>query len=267
MVMNTASYESSFRASMRKLLTVGTVVTLNGYCPGEGYVYEGESIISADPSDWSYDNTTLVVEKSSENSLVLYNTDGLWPDARYNLKSPITFDPENALLHYELELEADSKTSILLFCGGSTPDFFAEGQYIKINSLLAGVTISAGSGDIKGDGSTISGTLRFSDVEFPQGCYNEDGTVTLSGIKIFASGDANKKVVIRRMLVMTDTEVEESIPEETVSETESNTVASTEESVAITDKKSGNGLMLPITIAVAAVVISAVIVAVQLKKK
>ncbi|MBQ5841578.1 MAG: metallophosphoesterase [Clostridia bacterium] len=267
MIMNTASYESSFRASMRKVLTVGSVITLNGYLPGEGYVYEGESIISADPSDWSYDNTTLVVEKSSENSLVLYNTDGLWPDARYNLKSPITFDPENALLHYELELEADSKTSILLFCSGSTPASFAEGQYIKINSLLAGVTISAGSGDIKGDGSKISGTLDLSTVEFPDGCYNEDGTVTVSGIKIFASGKANTKVIINRLLISTNGDGEESDAEESIAADKSEADTSAQESVSDTDKGNKNNVVIPIVIVLIAVVAVAVLVTVKLKKK
>lgn len=266
MIMNTASYESSFRASMRKALTIGSVITLNGYLPGEGYVYEGESIISVDPSDWNYDNTTLVVEKSSESSLVLYNTNGLWPDARYNLKSPVTFDPENALLHYELEPEADSKTSILLFCGGSTPDSFTEGQYIKINSLLAGVTISAGSGDIKGDGSKISGTLDLSTVEFPDGCYNEDGTVTVSGIKIFASGEANTKVIINRLLVAANSDTEESDTEESTHEAESETVVSTQESDS--DNNNGkNGLIPCIIVAVTVIVIGTMVIAVKLKKK
>lgn len=267
MVINTASYESSFRASMRKVLTVGSVVTLNGYVPGEGYVYEGESIISTLPDHWNYDKATLVAENDSENALVLYNTNGLWPDARYTLASPITFDPANASLYYEIELEANSKTSILLFFNGSSPDAPVEGKYIKINSLLSGVTISAGSGDIKGDGSKISGTLKLSDVEFPQGCYNEDGTVTLSGIKIFTSGEANKKVIIRRLLVMTEDEGEESVPEETVSEAESESNVSVQESVPDTDKNGKGGLILPITIAVAAIVIGAVVVAVKLKKK
>lgn len=267
MIMNTASYESSFRASMRKALTIGSVITLNGYLPGEGYVYEGESIISVDPSDWNYDNTTLVVEKSSESSLVLYNTDGLWPDARYNLKSPVTFDPENALLHYELEPEADSKTSILLFCGGSTPDSFTEGQYIKINSLLAGVTISDGSGDIKGDGSKISGTLDLSTVDFPDGCYNEDGTVTVSGIKIFASGEANTKVIINRLLISTNGDDEASDAEESVSSDKSEADTSTQESVSDTDKSNKNNVVIPIVIVLIAVAAVAVLVTVKLKKK
>lgn len=267
LVINTASYESSFRASMRKVFTVGAVVTLNGYAPNEGYVYEGESIISTNPEDWKYDKSTLVAEKNADNALVLYNTDGKWPDARYTLESPVTFDPEEASLYYDLLIEKNSQTSILLFFNGSTADSPVEGQYIKLNSYLSGATISSGSGDVKGDGSVISGTLDLSTVEFPDGCYNDDGTLTLSGIKIFASGEADTKVIINRLLVMTESETEESIPDETVSEQESEDVVSNEESSSDTDKSGKSSLILPISIMAIAIVIGAVTVAVMLKKK
>ncbi len=271
MIMNSASYESSFRASMRRILTVGATVTLNGYVPNEGYVYEGESIISTVPSDWAYDKTVLVAENDSENALVFYNTDGLWPDARYNLVSPITFCPENASLYYELELEAGSKTSILLFFNDSSPDSPIEGQYIKINSMLSDVTISSGSGDIKGDGSAVNGTLCFSDAELPQDCYNEDGTVTLNGIKIFASGEANTKVTIRRLLIVTDNGSEESVPNEsvseTVSETEDESTVSEQESTGDSSNGSKNNAVLPIAVAVVAVAIVASVTYVIIKNK
>lgn len=160
---------------------------------------EDQSLISMDPADWVYEEDVMKLE-STDGALVLYNTDGQWPQAVYT-GDPITI-ASTAKISYDFTLEAGANTNILFFFKDSTADAFNEGEYVRLPDCVAGLNTDAGSGDIIGDGSAIKGELDVSKI--PESCYNEDGTLTLNCIKIFASGDANKKLTIRDLSVSTD---------------------------------------------------------------
>ena len=173
---------------------VGSSAAINGYVPEQGITLAGESVLSTDPADWTYDAGVMIVEQK-DGALVLSNNNGLWPDGTYTLDTPMTFDPKTAGLYYDFTIQKGNKTSMLLLIGN---------QYVKLNSYFAGVTISEGSGDVKGDGSAMVGTIAFADLPIPKSCYNDDGTVTLYGMQIYACGPANMTNFYRELRVIAD---------------------------------------------------------------
>ncbi|MBE6578418.1 MAG: hypothetical protein E7651_01260 [Ruminococcaceae bacterium] len=191
-----ADKSESYRQSLEEIFFPGASVALNGYIPEEGITKAGDSILSFDPADWKYDASVMMVEEQ-EGALVLSNNNGLWPDGTYTLPEPITFDPNTAALYYDLTVQNGGKTSILLLIGG---------QYVKLNSFFAGATISQNSGDVKGDGKPLTGSFSFASLPIPESCYNDDGTVTLRGVQIYACGTAGLTTTYRDLRVITDTE-------------------------------------------------------------
>ena len=187
-------YGKAYRDSLAEIFFQGVSVALDGYVPETGMTLSGESILSKDPADWVYDNSVMIVEQT-DDALVLSNNNGLWPDGTYTLDTPMTFDPKTAGLYYDFTIQKGNKTSMLLLIGN---------QYVKLNSYFAGVTISEGSGDVKGDGSAMVGTIAFADLPIPKSCYNDDGTVTLYGMQIYACGPANMTNFYRELRVIAD---------------------------------------------------------------
>ncbi|MBQ6905557.1 MAG: metallophosphoesterase [Clostridia bacterium] len=184
---------TTYRQSFEDIFFVGASAALSGYVPEVGIIQAGESILSKDPSDWSYDKSTMIA-KQKDDALVLSNNNGLWPDGKYTLPQPMTFDPEVSVLYYDFTIQNGGKTSILLLIGD---------QYVKLNSHFSGVTISQGSGDVKGDGSNTTGTLSFNSLDIPKSCYNDDGTVTLYGMQIYACGTKELTTSYRDFRVIT----------------------------------------------------------------
>ncbi len=187
-------YGKAYRDSLAEVFFQGVSVALDGFVPETGMTLSGESVLSKNPADWVYDDSVMTVEQK-DNALVLSNNNGLWPDGKYTLDTPMTFDPKTAGLYYDFTIENGNKTSMLLLIGN---------QYVKLNSYFAGVTISQGSGDVKGDGSATVGTIAFADLPIPESCYNDDGTVTLYGIQIYACGAANLTNFYRELRVIAD---------------------------------------------------------------
>lgn len=184
---------TTYCQSFEDIFFVGASAALSGYVPEVGIIQAGESILSKDPSDWSYDKSTMIA-KQKDDALVLSNNNGLCPDGKYTLPQPLTFDPEVSVLYYDFTIQNGGKTSILLLIGD---------QYVKLNSHFSGVTISQGSGDVKGDGSNTTGTLSFNSLDIPKSCYNDDGTVTLYGMQIYACGTKDLTTSYRDLRVIT----------------------------------------------------------------
>ncbi len=58
----------------------------------------------------------MQLENGEDGSLVLYNTDGQYPAAFYDLASPLTvLDPATAKLSYDFTVDTGSSTNIILF--------------------------------------------------------------------------------------------------------------------------------------------------------
>ena len=191
-----AGKSETYRQSLGEIFFEGASVALSGYIPEEGVTQAGDSILSLDPADWKYDASVMMVEER-DGALVLSNNNGLWPDGTYTLPEPMTFDPNTAVLCYDLTVQNGGKTSILLLIGG---------QYVKLNSHFAGATISQNSGDVKGDGNPLTGSFSFASLPIPESCYNPDGTVTLQGVQIYACGTANLTTTYRELRVITGTD-------------------------------------------------------------
>ena len=163
-------------------------------------------ILSMDKNDWAELPDTganpagsLVIENGADGALVFYNTNGGYPCAGYVPAEGITFDPAEARLEYDLTVE--DKTNIFLFFGGSTPSEFKDNQFLSLNRLFEGANVNE-DGDLVGDGTPLRGTVSLKDV-LPQEALNEDGTATITGVKVFAIGAADKKVTIRTLNLVT----------------------------------------------------------------
>ncbi|MBR6563506.1 MAG: metallophosphoesterase [Clostridia bacterium] len=249
---------ATYLKSFEDTFFVGAYAALSGYVPEIGIIQAGESILSKEPSDWSYDESVMIAEKK-DDALVLSNNNGLWPDGKYTLPQPMTFDPESAVLYYDFTIQNGGKTSILLLIGN---------QYVKLNSHFSGVTISQGSGDVKGDGSNTTGTLSFGSLDIPAGCYNDDGTVTLYGMQIYACGTKDLTTTYRDFRVITDS-AEPNWPDYTppVADESSDSSDDFRAEGSESDKLDNSGAVLLYVVLGVAVVASAVAALFFVKKK
>ncbi len=205
LAINTASALSSVRKSIDKVFTVGKEAMLYGYEPEKGYILKGESIISHNPADWTYNSSTLKLEADG-NGLVMWNTDGLWPDARYVYDEVINADPNKASIYYDIYMEQNSQASFVVQ--------LSNGNYFKLNGYFEGATISSGSGDVKGEGKNLTGTLDLSAVEIDSKCLNSDGSLSIKSLQIYVSGDAGKKMTVKELRLVDNEEASDFIPED-----------------------------------------------------
>lgn len=262
---NLTGKSESYLQSFEDVFFVGASAALSGYVPEEGIIQSGESILSKDPADWVYDQSVMIAEEK-DGALVLSNNNGLWPDGKYTLPQPMTFDPKTAALYYDLTIENGGKTSILLLIGS---------QYVKLNSHFAGATISESSGDVKGNGNALTGTLSFASLDIPESCYNADGTVTLYGMQIYACGTANLTTTYRELRVITDTTAPQ-WPDYTPAPREEETEESEESAISQPEKEessgeipseSSDGLHLYLLLGIGGVIAVAVVALLVLRKK
>ena len=161
------------------------------------------SIISFNPEDWTTDvPENMEIVKGADGSLEIANTNGAWPAAGYVLPNGgITFDPAKTTLNYDFTV--GPSTNIILFFNGSTPDEYKDGQHKTITHKIDGAELNGD--DITGNGASFKGSFSLNDPDyFPSACYNEDGTMTLTGVRIFAAGAAGSKVVVRELSIETE---------------------------------------------------------------
>ena len=167
-----------------------------------------DELFPFDPAAWDYDSSVMQVTNGEDGSLVYYNTNGQWPAATYRYETPITFDPETTSLSYDFTVASGAQSSFLLFLNDCTPEDYngKDDRQFKPHKYMEGVNIDAGSGDIIGDGNPIKGVLDLSTVPFSDACYNDDGTITINAIRIFAVGAANAEITVRDFSFIEKTE-------------------------------------------------------------
>ncbi len=220
LAVNTYSGGKLLAESLRRLLTVGTQFTLDGYVPGEGATYNKQSILPPSASDWTAEtNAAAATENGAQ---VLYKSggadSGTWPSTDYIFPTPITIDPANTAIAYDYTLETNGKVNIILYFNGTTPSTGTSATKLSIQSYFSGANISSGSGDVKGDDVARAGKIDLSAITFPDGCYNSDGTLMLSAIRVMNAGYVGKKLILRELAltndlrVESDDEVEQTIP-------------------------------------------------------
>lgn len=266
LAINSASSLNSFRNSIDKVFFVGKEAILYGYEPEKGFVLKGESIISKDPNEWTSPSQTLKLE-STEDGLTMWNTDGRWPDMRYVYDEIKVIDPDQTSLYYDFYMEQGSQASFVVQ--------LANGKYFKLNSYFENANISSGSGDVKGEGKRLTGTLSLSEIEMDAGCKSSDGTVSVKSLQIYVSGDAGKRMTLYEMRLIDASEAEDIVPEDFLiteedipEDTSSASSEPTEESEsADPENEDGDGSVI-IIIAIAILVALAVAIAlITVKKK
>lgn len=156
--------------------------------------YEGD-LMAESISDWSFDSAVMNVE-ATDYSTVFYNTDGKFPCADYVLESPITFDPADTTLYADLIAENGASTNILMIAPNGAP--------LSLIPMIDKADISDASGDLIGNGQRLYAAYDLADYTFPADMLNTNGTVTVSTVRVYASGAANAKLTVFDLSLVND---------------------------------------------------------------
>ncbi|MBQ4618209.1 MAG: hypothetical protein IJB27_07555 [Clostridia bacterium] len=161
-----------------------------------------QSLISFDAEDWLVlFPGTLYATENGDGSLSFANTTGLWPEAHYSPGfSKMVFAPvEGSCLTIDMELTAAA--NLALYFDGATPTH----EYTNTSVALAPIVASY-CPQVKTSGQDISGgqdirvSIPLSEI-VPQKYIRADGTVLLSGLKMFVAGAANAPVTFNEFSV------------------------------------------------------------------
>lgn len=160
------------------------------------------NLISFDPNDWFTPTAgAMTFTQNEDGSLSIANTTGQWPDAHYSPESGVTVPIKGTRLEYDFSTSG-AAASIGLFLNGSTPTLAKDGENISLNSYFEGVKLEASVGDIEKN-QDVSGSILLSDLPIPADCI-QDGTVLISGVKVFSVGAKNQPITLRTFRVVTD---------------------------------------------------------------
>lgn len=159
-------------------------------------------LISFDPNDWFTPTAgAMTFTQNEDGSLSIANTTGQWPDAHYSPESGVTVPIKGTRLEYDFSTSG-AAASIGLFLNGSTPTLAKDGENISLNSYFEGIKLEASVGDIEKN-QDVSGSILLSDLPIPADCI-QDGTVLISGVKVFSVGAKNQPITLRTFRVVTD---------------------------------------------------------------
>lgn len=175
-----------------------------------------KDIISFNPDDWMTPQSSdlIKVKQNEDGSLSFWNTNGLWPEMHYSpsIDKAVAVPLEGSTLNFDITTGAS--TNITLFLDGSTPTLAYDNKYVSISNALkkwdSSIQLSK-VGDIL-PGQHIQGSIPLSQLGIPESAIDEDGSVLISGVKVYAVGNANKEVVVRKLSVSTGVEIEEPDP-------------------------------------------------------
>ena len=156
---------------------------------------ESAPVISLVESDWYYNDKGTMSIRNINGNLRICNTNGLWPDAQYVLKDPISVSVSDGVLNYDIST-ANVCASILLYFDGATPSAYTDKQYVIINKYLGGKCDSY-TGDLL-QNQHLSGSIPLSKLGINASCVH-DGKVLITGIKIYAAGSAYETVTVKQL--------------------------------------------------------------------
>ena len=161
-----------------------------------------QDIVSYDAEDWLVlFPGTMYLTENDDNSLSFANTTGQWPEVHYSPGfSKMVYAPvNNSVLTLDIELTAAANIS--LYFDGPTPTHESTNTSVAIAQTIASYHPSvAVSGDDLCGGQDIRVSVPLSAV-VPSKYIRNDGTVLLSGVKMFVSGAADAPVTINEMSV------------------------------------------------------------------
>jgi len=195
----------------------GLAAMLNGHTPGSAVNATTTSLLPSSAAQWVAE--TGAVAELQDGAHVLYKTEGNWPALNYTFANPITVNPASMQLCYDYMIETNARGSIVLTFKNSVPGSASSKESVAIQSAFAGATISSGSGDIKGDDVRRTGKVALSALSIPDTAYNDDGTLTVTGVRVLVSGteaaNMNKKMTFYGLGlsdVVEDSEVTQHLP-------------------------------------------------------
>ena len=151
----------------------------------------GISTLAASTTLLSKDETWSSVDVSGETAQIIFNDDNTttvkgstaaWPCVISNLASPVTFTSADT---FEFDFTfTTGTTSMLIFFGenGTTSD-----KYVVINSAITSNIVESNGDILPG---TYTGSFNAADLAIPEGAANDDGSYTITGVKIFTCGGA-----------------------------------------------------------------------------
>ncbi len=158
-------------------------------------------LIGSETPEFEYDTTTTLAPKDADiweqiptqgsrvnitydsEKLILGNTAGAWPSIFIDYATPYVID-EESMVYADFSVEPGAKTTIYLFFGQATCNEFDNGAYGIIH-YEKGDEVSAGN--YKGY-VNIADFLP-TDESARAACYNEDGELVITGIKVFATSE------------------------------------------------------------------------------
>ena len=165
--------------------------------------YWTKDFISFKAEDWIIlKEGTVVITEEADGSISFANTTGLWPEAHYSpaLDKTIAVPVKNSYL--TIDFVSEASMNMVLYLNGCTPTVAYDQNYVNLLPLIKAADPSLKTEDV-GDlspGQTVHCTLKLSDI-IPGSMIREDGTVLLSGLKLYVVGTAGKKVTFREMSV------------------------------------------------------------------
>lgn len=164
--------------------------------------YWTKDFISFRAEDWLILKQDTIVITEGEGTIAFANTTGLWPEAHYSpsIDQTIAVPVENSYLTIDFTTEAAA--NLVLYFNGSTPTVAYDQNFVGLVPLLKAEDPSLKTEEV-GDLSpnqTIHCTLKLADF-VPRGAISADGTVLLSGLKLYVVGEAGKKITFREMSV------------------------------------------------------------------
>ncbi len=141
---------------------------------------------------------------NADGSVSFWNKNGLWPEVHYSpaLEDAVCVPVKGSSLTVNVDFEAGS--NIILFFNGPNPTLAYDSTcHFSLTSYLAKAlpTLKTSYDDILGNQS-VNVTLALEDI-LPSHLIASDGTVLFTGVKVFAVGEAGKKVTIHEMSVST----------------------------------------------------------------
>lgn len=159
-------------------------------------------LVSTDLEDWLIIYPDTMVGYQEENGAVSFaNTNGLWPEAHYNLplNEGITIPVENSYVTLDVTLEA--ATNLMMFFNGPTATLVYANTYVSLTEALAATVpgLQTSYSDILGN-QAFRCRLYLKDF-VPESFVRDDGTVVFTGLKLFAVGAAGAKVTVNEMTV------------------------------------------------------------------
>ncbi len=157
--------------------------------------------MSFDAADWRTVFPDTIRTEATDNGITFTAIESGWPEIHYSpaITDSLTIKVADAALTIDAELVA--ACNISLFFNGVTPTLAYSDTYVPLADVLktADPSLKISGSDI-GGGQRIQCTIPMKDI-VPMSFIAADGTVVLSGVKVFVVGGTGTSVTIREFHV------------------------------------------------------------------